>query len=384
MKIGITCYPTYGGSGVVATELGKALAERGHTVHFISYAMPFRLSAFSENIFYHEVNVNAYPLFQYPPYTISLASKMADVVSFEKLDLLHVHYAIPHAMSAFLAKEILKDRNDPKQDVKIITTLHGTDITLVGLEPDFNGAVRLGINKSDGATAVSRYLKQKTIEDFQPRTEIETIPNFVDTEKFMRLDCSQFRSAFAEPNEKVLIHVSNFRPLKRVGDVIKVFFEVNKTVPARLLLVGDGPERAEAEHFARELGIAARVRFLGRQEAIIELLSIADVMVMPSESETFGLAALEAMACGVPVVATAIGGLPELITHDLNGYLHPLGDTDAMAASVCLLLKDTSRLNSFAEASRQTALQYDTGKIVPQYEQYYEAVLSGGVKEAAI
>lgn len=375
MKIGITCYPTYGGSGVVATELGKALAERGHTIHFISYAMPFRLTEFSENIFYHEVDVSNYPLFEYPPYSISLASKMADVAIFEKLDLLHVHYAIPHAISAFLAKEILRDKYSGTKDLKFITTLHGTDITLVGLDPNFTDAVRLGINQSNGVTAVSTYLRDHTIRDFQPKTDIEVISNFVDTEKFKRGDCPQFRDAFAKPDEPILIHLSNFRPLKRVKDVVKTFELVNRQLPSRLLLVGDGPDRADAERLSRELGVSDRIRFLGRQEAIVGLLCISDVMLMPSESETFGLAALEAMACSVPVVATNIGGLPELIADGETGYLCNLGDTGAMAERTLHLLHDKTALARFAAAARAAALRYDTKHIIPLYETYYARIL---------
>jgi L-malate glycosyltransferase len=377
VKIGITCYPTYGGSGVVATELGKALANHGHTVHFISYAMPFRLNEFSSNIYYHEVDVTKYPLFEYPPYSITLASKMADVISYEKLDLLHVHYAIPHAVSAFLAREMLKDKNDPNQDFKIITTLHGTDITIVGLEPSLIEAVRLGMNKSDGVTAVSDYLRKKTEEDFAPRTKIEVISNFVDTKEFQRKHCPQFRSAFAKPDEKVLIHISNFRPLKRVKDVIRTFYKVNQGIPSWLLLVGDGPDRSDAEKLARELGIANRIRFLGRQEAIIELLSISDIMLLPSESESFGLAALEAMACGVPVIASNVGGLPELIQTGETGCLHALGAVEEMAACAISMLGNMDTLQHFSQAARQAALRYDTSVVVPKYEAYYREILGG-------
>jgi L-malate glycosyltransferase len=376
MKIGITCYPTYGGSGVIATELGKALALKGHTVHFISYALPFRLKEFSENIVYHEVYVNNYPLFQYPPYSVTLASKMAEVISYENLDLLHVHYAIPHATSGLLAREILQDQNNPKQNFKMITTLHGTDITLVGGDPSLKGAVRLGINQSNGVTAVSEYLKQKTIHDFYPKQGIKVIPNFVDTEEFKRKDCTRYHEAFAGKGEKIVVHISNFRPLKRVKDVIRTFEKVVKEIPARLLLAGDGPERSEAEALARELGIYDKVRFLGNQDGVVELLSISDVMILPSESESFGLAALEAMSCGVPVVASRIGGLPELITEGKNGFLAPLKDTEVMAKSVLSILQSDERQKSFAAAARETALRYDTGKIIPLYENYYEEILS--------
>lgn len=380
LKIGITCYPTYGGSGVVATELGKALAERGHIVHFISYSLPFRLRRFSENIFYHEVEISNYPLFKFPPYSISLASKMAEVMCYEELDLLHVHYAIPHAISAFLAREIQRDRLSLAQvckETKVITTLHGTDITLVGTDPGLSGAVRLGINRSDGVTAVSEFLRRKTIEDFSPTKPIEVIKNFVDTKEFFRRpEAERLRAAFATKEEKIVVHLSNFRPAKRVKDVVRVFEKVSREIPARLLLIGDGPERSEAEHLARELKISEAVRFLGKQEAVVELLSIADVMLMPSESESFGLAALEAMACGVPVVCTNIGGLPELVKHNYNGFLASVGAIDEMAAHISQLLSDNARWESFSHNARKTALCFDTDCIVPIYERYYAKVLN--------
>lgn len=380
LKIGITCYPTYGGSGVVATELGKALSERGHVIHFISYSLPFRLRTFSENIFYHEVDINTYPLFEYPPYSISLASKMAEVMCYEELDLVHVHYAIPHAISAFLAREIQRDRaslTHQCKEAKIVTTLHGTDITLVGNDPSLSGAVRLGINQSDMVTTVSDYLRKKTIEDFSPTRSIHVVKNFVDTTEFSRkADSERFRSAFATKDEHILIHLSNFRPLKRVKDVIRIFEKVHREMPSRLLLVGDGVERAEAEHLARDLKISDCVRFLGKQEAVVELLSIADVMLMPSESESFGLAALEAMSCGVPVVCSNIGGLPELVTHGFNGFLSEVGAIEAMASHVLYLLDSRARWETFSHHARQTALQFDTEQIVPIYEHLYHDVLT--------
>jgi N-acetyl-alpha-D-glucosaminyl L-malate synthase BshA len=380
LKIGITCYPTYGGSGVVATELGKALAEKGHIIHFISYALPFRLRTFSENIFYHEVDVNSYPLFEYPPYSISLASKMAEVMCYEELDLVHVHYAIPHAISAFLAREIQRDRASLTQqckEAKIVTTLHGTDITLVGSDPSLSGAVRLGINQSDMVTTVSDYLKKKTIEDFTPTRPIHVVKNFVDTKEFSRkADSERFRAAFATKDERIVVHLSNFRPLKRVKDVVRVFERVHREIPSRLLLIGDGVERAEAEHLARDLKISDCVRFLGKQEAVVELLSIADVMIMPSESESFGLAALEAMACGVPVVCTNIGGLPELVTHGINGFLADVGAIDTMASHALHILESNERWKFFSENARNTALDFDTEKIVPIYEHLYTQVLN--------
>ncbi len=379
MKIGITCYPTYGGSGVVATELGKALAGKGHTVHFISYSLPFRLREFSENIVYHEVEISTYPLFEFPPYSISLASKMAEVMCYEELDLLHVHYAIPHAISAFLAREIQRDQatlTKACKTTKIITTLHGTDITLVGIDPSLSGAVRLGINQSDGVTAVSQYLREKTIQDFHPLKEVVVIPNFVDTKEFVRRDCTHYRTAFAKADEKLLIHISNFRPVKRVRDVIRTFALIEQRVPSRLLLVGDGPERSEAERLSRELGITERVKFLGKQEAVVELLSISDLMLMTSETESFGLAALEAMACSVPVVAYKVGGLPELIRDGDNGYTVPKADVEALAARAIEVLRNSPLHARMAHCARETALRYDTACIVPLYEKFYKQVLA--------
>ncbi len=379
MKIGITCYPTYGGSGVVATELGKALAGKGHTVHFISYSLPFRLREFSENIVYHEVEISTYPLFEFPPYSISLASKMAEVMCYEELDLLHVHYAIPHAISAFLAREIQRDQatlTKACKTTKIITTLHGTDITLVGIDPSLSGAVRLGINQSDGVTAVSQYLREKTIQDFHPLKEVVVIPNFVDTKEFVRRDCTHYRTAFAKADEKLLIHISNFRPVKRVRDVIRTFALIEQRVPSRLLLVGDGPERSEAERLSRELGITERVKFLGKQEAVVELLSISDLMLMTSETESFGLAALEAMACSVPVVAYKVGGLPELIRDGDNGYTVPKADVEALAARAIEVLINSPLHARMAHCARETALRYDTACVIPLYEKFYKQVLA--------
>lgn len=363
----------------MATELGKALAGKGHTVHFISYSLPFRLREFSENIVYHEVEISTYPLFEFPPYSISLASKMAEVMCYEELDLLHVHYAIPHAISAFLAREIQRDQATLTRvckTTKIITTLHGTDITLVGIDPSLSGAVRLGINQSDGVTAVSQYLREKTMQDFHPLKEVVVIPNFVDTKEFVRRDCMHYRTAFAKADEKLLIHISNFRPVKRVKDVIRAFALIQQKVPSRLLLVGDGPERSEAEHLSRELGITERVRFLGKQEAVVELLSISDLMLMASETESFGLAALEAMACSVPVVAYRVGGLPELIKDGDNGYTVSKADVEALAARAIELLSNSSLYARMAHCARETALRYDTACIVPLYEKFYKQVLA--------
>ena len=303
MKIGITCYPTYGGSGVIATELGKALAKRGHQIHFISYALPFRLTNFVENVVFHEVELSSYPLFEFPLYSLALASKMVEVALYEKLDLLHVHYAIPHASSAYLAKQILKG----KRDIKVITTLHGTDITLVGLEPSFLPLVKFSTEQSDGVTAVSRFLKEKTLTNYSIEKDIHVIPNFVDTEVYRpQKDCA-FREHLAPAGEKILVHTSNFRPVKRVPDTIRIFDQVIKEVPSKLVLVGDGPDRSECERLCRELHLCDHIKFLGKQDGLVEILNAADLFLIPSQSESFGLAALEAMACGIPVVASSVG-----------------------------------------------------------------------------
>ncbi len=375
MKIGITCYPVYGGSGVVATELGKALAARGHQIHFIAYSLPFRLAHITENIFFHEVSVNPYPLFEYPPYSLALTSKMVDVVQHEKLDLLHVHYAIPHATSAVLAREILEGQGIP---VPVVTTLHGTDITIVGQDPSFAPVVTYSINASDGVTAVSDYLRRETYDHFEIDNEIEVIPNFIDTERFHRLNKGHFKRALCPNGEKVLAHVSNFRPVKRATDVVKIFHRLRQEgLAVKLLLVGDGPDRAPTEHLARELGVYDDVRFLGKQEPVEEILSIADVFVMPSGSETFGLAALEAMACHVPVLCSDIGGLPELIGESEAGCLCPLGDIDAFTTCAQHILTDEDLHARMAEAARRRAVDaFDLEHIIPRYEAYYERVRS--------
>ena len=374
MRIGITCYPVYGGSGVVATELGKALAERGHQIHFIAYSMPFRLGHFARNIFFHEVNVNTYPLFEYPPYSLALTSVMTDVAKHENLDLLHVHYAIPHATSAVLAREILAKRG---KRIPVVTTLHGTDITLVGQDPSFAPVVTYSINESDGVTAVSDYLRRETFEHFDVQREIEVIPNFIDADRFRRLDKAHFRRLLSPDDEKVLVHVSNFRPVKRATEVVEVFARLREAgFRAKLLLVGDGPDRTNAERLARQLGVYDDVRFLGKQEPVEEILSIADVFLMPSGSETFGLAALEAMACGVPVVASNIGGIPELVIDGETGFLCPLGDLDAYTEATRRLLEDDALHARFAKASRTRAAdEFDLDRVIPHYEAYYERVL---------
>ena len=372
MKIGITCYPTYGGSGVMATELGKELAFRGHQVHFISYALPFRLSKYVENIVFHEVETSNYPLFEFPLYSLSLASKMVEVAEFEGLDLLHVHYAIPHATSAYLAKEMLKG----KKDLKIVTTLHGTDITLVGLEPSFLPLVRFSIDNSDGVTAVSRFLKEKTITTYTCESGIEVIPNFVDTELYRPKENGDFRKHIAPDGEKILIHISNFRPVKRVTDTIRILEKVLLEIPAKLILVGDGPDRSECERLCRQLGLFEKVKFLGKQDGLVEILNSADVFLIPSQSESFGLAALEAMACGLPVVSSSVGGLPELIRHNETGFIAEIGDIDRMAKYVVELLSNDRKYKLFSENSRNRSVsKFDKSIVVPLYEEYYKRIL---------
>ena len=374
MKIGIVCYPTYGGSGIVATELGSKLAQKNHEVHFISYAQPARLDRFQDNIYYHDVEFPHYPLFEFHLYSLSLAGKIIDVVKYEKIDILHVHYAIPHAISGHLAKQILR----PNQDLKLVTTLHGTDITLVGLEPTFHPLVKYSLEQSDAVTAVSKYLADKTYQNFEPGKEIDIIPNFIDIDFYKRQEQDLLKRQIAPNEEKILIHISNFRPVKRVIDTIKILYEVNKKHPSKLLLVGDGPERSEAEKLTRELGLSNNVRFMGKQTSIVELLSISDVFLLPSQSESFGLSALEAMACGVPVVASNIGGIPEVVDHGETGYVAEFGDTDRMARYVNYLLDNPKKWEAFSKNSRQRAIdKFDDSLIVPMYESVYERVMRG-------
>jgi N-acetyl-alpha-D-glucosaminyl L-malate synthase BshA len=372
MKIGIVCYPTFGGSGVVATELGKALADNGHQVHFVTYNQPARLDLFSENLFYHEVAVGNYPLFDFPPYELALASRLVDVVRFEKLDVLHVHYAIPHASAAFMAKQILATYGI---NIPFVTTLHGTDITLVGKERTFKPVVTFSINQSDGVTAVSEHLRKETYEFFDIENEIKVIPNFIDLNRFSLKAKDHFRKAIAPNGEKILVHTSNFRKVKRTEDVIKIFAEVVKEVPARLLMVGDGGERSGCEQLARDLGVADQIRFLGKQDAIEEILSVADLFLMPSQSESFGLAALEAMACKVPVISSNAGGLPELNVNGETGFLKDIGDVKGMAESAIYILQDDERLNTFKENALARAKQFDLKIILPEYENYYREVI---------
>jgi len=372
MKIGIVCYPTFGGSGVVATELGKALADNGHQVHFITYRQPARLDFFSENLFYHEVSVSNYPLFDYPPYELALASKLVDVVRFEKLDLLHVHYAIPHASAAFMAKQILATYNI---HIPVVTTLHGTDITLVGKDPTYKPVVTFSINQSDGVTAVSQNLKEDTYKHFEVTKDIRVIPNFIDLQRFNLKAKDHFKLAIAPNNERIVIHTSNFRKVKRTQDVVHIFEKIQKEIPSKLLMVGDGPERVYCEQLCRDLEICDNVRFLGKQDAVEEILSVADLFVMPSESESFGLAALEAMACKVPVITSNAGGLPELNVDGVTGYMDNVGDINAMAAHAIYILENDQRLAEFKEGALNRAKQFDLGLILPVYEQYYQEVL---------
>jgi N-acetyl-alpha-D-glucosaminyl L-malate synthase BshA len=372
MKIGIVCYPTFGGSGVVATELGKALAAHGHQVHFITYNQPARLDFFSANLFYHEVSISKYPLFDFPPYELALSSKLVDVVRFEKLDLLHVHYAIPHASAAYMAKQILKTYNI---NIPVITTLHGTDITLVGRDPSYNPVVTFSINESDGVTAVSEDLKKDTLNHFNITKEIQVIPNFIDLSRFNLKPREHFKKAIAPGDERVITHTSNFRKVKRTMDVIQIFKKIKEKIPSKLLMVGDGPERANNEKLCRELGIVDDVRFLGKQDAVEEILSVTDLFLMPSESESFGLAALEAMACKVPVIATNVGGIPELIVNGVTGFMSNVGDIDDMAKNALHILEDCERLNIFKKAALNRAKKFELSLILPHYEAYYQKIV---------
>jgi L-malate glycosyltransferase len=377
MRIGITCYPTYGGSGVVATELGIELAALGHEVHFISYSQPFRLNGRDGGIFYHEVPVSNYPLFEFPPYDLALASRMAEVADFYELDLLHVHYAIPHSVSALLARQMLAGR----RKLPFVTTLHGTDITLVGLDRSYLPITRYAIQESDGVTSISEYLKDKTLADFGVTRDIAVVPNFVNCNVYQPYQDESKRALerarFARPDEKILIHLSNFRPVKRVVDVVKVFAQVAAQVPAQLILVGDGPDRSAAEWLAHDLKIHSRIHFLGKQERVNELLPLADLMVMPSELESFGLAALEAMACKVPSIATRVGGVPELIDHGETGLLYPVGAVDDMAKGALALLTDPDRLQTMRDAGRKAAQKrFCSTLVIPKYVEFYESLLA--------
>lgn len=368
MRIGIVCYPTFGGSGVLATELGKALADKGHSVHFITYQQPVRLNVFNANIYYHEVRVPTYPLFDYPPYEIALASTMVDVINNHDLDLLHVHYAIPHASAAYMASKIVEKSG---RKIPFITTLHGTDITLVGRDKTYEPVVTFSINESDAITAVSNNLREETYKSFHITKEIEVIYNFVDVKRFSKKPIDAFRKVIAPHGEKILVHASNFRSIKRVKDIVRIFAETKKALPAKLLMIGDGPERPSTEELVKELGLHDDVRFVGKQEQIEEILLVSDLFLLTSEYESFGLAALEAMAASVPVISTNAGGLPEINIHGETGYLANVGDVATMSKYAIQLLSDETLLAKMKENAYQQALRFDIHNIVPIYEKLY-------------
>jgi N-acetyl-alpha-D-glucosaminyl L-malate synthase BshA len=375
LKIGITCYPSLGGSGVVATELGKLLAEKGHQVHFITHNMPFRLGQFQKNIFYHEVEVNDYSVFRYPPYDLSLASKQAQVAKMQDLDILHVHYAVPHAICAYLAKRMVGDH------LKVVTTLHGTDITVLAQDESLSDLIRLAINESDAVTAVSKDLIRETRDALGIIRPIDLVYNFVDKRVYYPRGCNILRGDYAKPHEKIIMHISNFRPVKRVGDVIDIFARVNEKIPSRLLLVGEGTELPKICNKVKELGLLDRVTFLGKQDEVAQVISLADIMLLPSEKESFGLVALEAMACGVPTVASNAGGIPELISHGNSGYLAPVGDTIQMSEYVLRLLSDDALYKSFSDACVHRARTKFCDKLLTeQYEQIYYRLLGKSIQ----
>jgi L-malate glycosyltransferase len=372
MRIAMVCYPTHGGSGVIATELGMELAKRGHQIHFISYSTPFRLHGFQQNVYYHEVDISDYPLFKYPPYDLALATKIVEVVQDYDIDIIHAHYAIPHAISAYLARQMLIGKKP-----RIVTTLHGTDITLVGLDASFYQAVKFSIEMSDGVTAVSKYLAERTVKEFAVKKHIQVIYNFVDTRRFDGQVTNCNIQYFVPNNEKILIHASNFRPVKRLNDIIRIFAIVRKEIPTRLILVGEGPERQSSHALSIELGVHNEVLYLGTQDYMENLLGCADLFLLPSSEESFGLAALEALSCRTPVIGTHIGGIPEVIDHGVNGFLHDIGDVQAMAQDVIRLFQDDDEMRRFQQAARRTAVErFDTQLIVPQYEDYYRAILN--------
>lgn len=373
MNIGIVCYPTFGGSGVLATELGKALAEKGHNIHFITYQQPVRLSGFHANIFYHEVRVPTYPLFDYPPYETALASTMVDVIINNDVELLHVHYAIPHASAAYMAKQILAKQG---KKVPVITTLHGTDITLVGRDKTYSPVVTFSMNESDAVTAVSKNLRDETFRNFKMEKDINVIYNFVDVKRFNRKPIDAFKKVISPNGEKILLHASNFRKVKRVDDVVKIFIKVNAEIPSKLLFVGDGPERSAIESMCRESAAHNDIRFLGRQEDVEDILAVSDVFILPSEYESFGLAALEAMAAAVPVISTNVGGLPEINVNNVSGFLSNVGDVDDMCRNTLTLLHDDETLKKYKDNALKQAMKFDIHKIVPQYEELYEKVTS--------
>jgi len=372
MRIGIVCYPTFGGSGVLATELGKALADKGHQVHFITYQQPVRLNEFNANIFYHEVRVATYPLFDYAPYETVLSSTMVDVIMNNRLDLLHVHYAIPHASAAYMAKKIVETQG---RKIPVITTLHGTDITLVGRDKTFAPVVAFSINQSDGITAVSQNLRDETYHIFDIKKEIQVIHNFVDVNRFRKKPIDAFKRVIAPNGEKILLHASNFRAIKRVEDVVRIFAEVNKHIRSKLLFVGDGPERPAAENLCRDLNLCDDMRFVGKQEQMEEILAVADLFVLPSEYESFGLAALEAMAAGVPVISTNVGGLPEINVNGVTGYLNNVGDIAGMSQHAIEILGNQATLQRFKANAAEHAKKFDIHNIVPQYEALYNRFL---------
>lgn len=373
MRIGIVCYPTFGGSGVLATELGKALAEKGHQVHFITYQQPVRLIEFSANIFYHEVRVATYPLFEYPPYETALSSTMVDVINNHQLDLLHVHYAIPHASAAYMAKKIVATRG---KNIPVITTLHGTDITLVGRDKTLAPVVAFSINESDAITAVSQNLRDETYKIFEIKKEIEVIYNFVDVTRFRKKPIDAFQKVIAPNGERILVHASNFRKIKRVLDVVRIFAEINKRIPSKLMFVGDGPERPETENLCRELNLCDQIRFVGKQEQIEEILAVADLFILPSEYESFGLAALEAMAAGVPLISSDAGGLPEINVNGKTGYMSAVGDVQSMSRNAISILSDDAVLAAFKYNAAEQAKKFDIHQIVPRYEQLYDRFLN--------
>jgi len=372
MRIGIVCYPTFGGSGVLATELGKALADKGHQIHFITYQQPVRLTEYNANIFYHEVRVTTYPLFDYPPYETALSSTMVDVIMNHQLDLLHVHYAIPHASAAYMAKKIVGTQGI---HIPVITTLHGTDITLVGRDKTLAPVVAFSINESDGITAVSENLRDETYRTFDIKKEIEVIPNFVDLTRFQRKAIDPFRKVIAPQNERIIVHASNFRKIKRVMDVIKIFAEVNKRIPSKLLFVGDGPDSHDAENLCRELGICDDIRFIGKQEQIEEILAVSDLFILPSEYESFGLAALEAMAAGVPLISSNAGGLPEININGKTGFMSPVGDVASMSRNAIAILENDEVLKTFKQNALEQSKRFDIQHIVPVYEDLYNRFL---------
>jgi N-acetyl-alpha-D-glucosaminyl L-malate synthase BshA len=373
MNIGIVCYPTFGGSGVLATELGKALANKGHNIHFITYQQPVRLSGFHSNIFYHEVRVPTYPLFDYPPYETALASTMVDVILNNNVELLHVHYAIPHASAAYMAKQILAKQGI---NIPVITTLHGTDITLVGKDKTYSPVVTFSMNESDAITAVSKNLRDETFRNFKMEKEINVIYNFVDVKRFNRKPIDAFKKVISPNGEKILVHASNFRKVKRVDDVVKIFLKVNEEISSKLLFIGDGPERPRIERLCRESDAHSDIRFLGKQEDMEDILAVSDIFLLPSEYESFGLTALEAMAAEVPVISTNAGGLPEININNYSGFLSDVGDVDDMCKNTLLLLSDEEKYKQFKKNSLEQAMKFDINSIVPEYENLYKKFVS--------